>query len=126
MKTHLRSVGQHLMACPRTRAARQAAPPGQRRDAFVTAPRVGIDHLRRDRHHIAHRAVEIEPALDMVLRHLADLAGGDVGQRRQVIQTQRDGRVGSADTALVRQHDRERQRHRSEFLFEQRVDRTHG
>ena len=47
---------------------------------------VARDQLRGHGHHVAHAAVDVEASFDVVVRQPADLAGGEVGQRRQLVQ----------------------------------------
>ena len=88
--------------------------------------RVAGHQLGGGRHQLAHAAVEIDPAFDVVLADLADLAGDEVGERRQIVQAQRHRGVAwpmrrppGRTTAIGRPQ-------RPEALLEGTCDRGHG
>jgi hypothetical protein len=125
VELHLRRVGLHVVACARAGVEADLAPPVQRRAAAHVLRRVARDHLGGDLHQVAHAAVEIEPVLDVVLRDLADLAGGDVHQRRELLQPHRDGSRRRADASAIRHHQRQRHRELFELALQDCINDCH-
>ena len=85
----------------RARPARTAgaASRQRRRRRPSTCGRVAGHQLGGERHQVAHAAVDVDPAFDVVLADLADLAGHEVGERRQLVQPQRHGGVAASRCA---------------------------
>ena len=76
-------------------------------------------------HQLAHAAVEVDLAFDVVLAHLADLAGDEVRERRQVVQAQRDRSVLGADPPAAGKNHGEGKTQGPEPLLEHTGDREH-
>ena len=71
-------------------------------------------------------ALELHAAFDVVFAHLADLAGGQVAERREVVQAQGHGCIARAEAAPAGQHDGERQGQMPEAAFQGSGERGHG
>jgi hypothetical protein len=82
-----------------------AHPADRRRRRAARLGRIARHQLGGRGHQLAHAAVEVELALDVVLADLADLAHDQMGQRRKVVQAQGDGSVLAADPAASGQDD---------------------
>ena len=89
MELDLLGVGLGLVAQARARHQLGLAHPAERRRRRAGGlGRIARHQLGGRGHQLAHAAVEVELALDVVLADLADLAGDEVGQRREVVQAQ--------------------------------------
>ena len=125
VELHLLGVQVRLVARLGERERAALAPPVPRCGAGH-AGGVVADHLGGNVHEVAHAAGDVEPALDIVASDAADLAGGDVGERAQVVQVQRDRRIALAHPRATGQAQRQWQRQGIELAREQRIDDGHG
>ena len=126
MELDLARVGLGLVQGARAREVQQLAQPADRRRADGAGiGRVARHQLAADGHQVAHAALDLEAAFDVVFANLADLAGDDVAERHEVLQAHRHGGVGGADALPAGQHDGQRQRQFFEALFEGSGKRSH-
>ena len=123
----LLGVGLRAMAQARARHQRCLAHPGERRRHGRARPgRITRHELRGGRHQLAHAAVEVDLALDVVLADLAHLAGDQVGKRRQVVEAQGHRGILAADAPAARKDDGKGKTQGPEPLLEHAGDRGHG
>jgi len=123
----LAKFGVDLRPVPRLRP-RQAyqllQPADRRRHRYhVDLGRIAGDQLGRQGHHVAHAAVDVDPAFDVVLADLADLPGREMGERRQFLQPEGHARVLAADPAPAGENDRDGKAQGPEALLESDGDR---
>jgi hypothetical protein len=126
VELHLARIHVGMVPAARAHAAQHFAPPGERGRRRVAADRVVTDHLGGDRHEVAQRALEVEAALDVVLSDLADLAGGEVRERAELLEAKRDGGLLGPETLPAGQHHGQRQAQAGEFAFQYGVQCTHA
>ena len=114
----LARVGLGLVQGARAREVQELAqPPDRCRADGAGIGRVARHQLAADGHQVAHAALDLQAAFDVVFADLADLAGDDMAQWNEVLQPHRDGGAGGADALAAGQHDRQRQRQFFEALF---------
>ena len=125
-------LGVDLRPVPRlgARQAQQLLQPADRRRHrhHVDLGRVAGHQLGGQGHHVAHAAVDVDPALDVVLADLADPPGHQVGDGREVVHPHGDRGVLRADAPASGQHHRQRRGQALQSLFEGggSGDRRHG
>ncbi len=108
VELHLARVDLGAMALERLAAVHQLAPPGQRPRRLVRARRVVANQPRRHIDDLAHRALDVDAAFDIVLCQSAHLPGRHMGQRQQAGQAQRHRRNVRPDASSTGQHQRQR------------------
>ena len=115
-------LGVDLRPVPRlgARQAQELLQPADRRRHrhHVDLGRVAGHQLGGQGHHVAHAAVDVDPAFDVVLADLADPPGHQVGDGREVVHPHGDRGVLRADASASGQHHRQRRRQALEALFE--------
>ena len=84
----------------------------------VDLGRIAGHQLGGQRHHVAHAAVDVDAALDVVLADLADPPGHQVGDGREVVHPHGDGGILRADASASGQHHRQRRGQALQSLFE--------